>query len=164
MMNSNPSLEIICFEEKYTKDFKRLNLEWLEGYNLLEPADLKYLDNPLELILQPGGRIIMAMMGREVVGTCAVIVKDEKSVELAKLAVSKTAQGKGIGRALALESISQAKEMGAQTIVLVSNSQLSAAMGLYESLGFKHAPLPEDTDYETADVYMEFDCIPIPHN
>ncbi len=135
---------------------KRLNLEWLEGYNLLEPADLKYMDNPFGMIINTGGRIFMAKIGRDIVGTCAVIVQDEKMVELAKLAVSKTAQGKGIGRALALESIKQAKEMGAEIINLVSNSKLSAALGLYESLGFEHAPLPEDTDYETADVYMEF--------
>ena len=53
------------------------------------------------------------------------------------------------------ESIKQAKDMGAEIINIVSNSKLSPAIRLYESLGFEHAPLPVDIDYETADVYME---------
>jgi len=78
---------------------------------------------------------------------------------MAKLAVSKDAQGQGIGRSLALQSIKQTKDMGAEIINLVSNSKLSTAIRLYESLGFKHAPLPDDINYKTADVYMEFKII-----
>ena len=158
-MDHTETVKIIPFEEEYIKEFKRLNMEWLEGYKLLEPADLKYLDNPLQLIINPGGRILMAIVGDEIVGTCAIIVKSKNIFELAKLAVSKEAQGQGIGRSLAIESIKQAKEMGAEIINLVSNSKLSTAIRLYESLGFEHAPLPGDIDYETADVYMEFKII-----
>ena len=149
-------MKIIPFEERFARDFKRLNMDWLEGYRLLEPADLKHLDCPLKSIIDPGGRILMAIDGDKAVGTCAIIVKDKNIVELAKLAVSKKAQGKGIGRNLAVESIKQAKDMGAKIINLVSNSKLSAAVRLYESLGFEYAPVPDDTDYETADIYMEF--------
>lgn len=38
-------IKIRSFENRDEAHFKRLNLEWLESY-LLEPADLKYLDNP----------------------------------------------------------------------------------------------------------------------
>lgn len=155
-MNHIETVKIIPFAEKYIKEFKQLNMEWLENYKLLEPADLKYLDNPFQLIINPGGRILMAIVDDEIVGTCAIIVKSKNIFELAKLAVSENAQGKGIGRSLAIESIKQAKDMGAEIINLVSNSRLSTAIRLYESLGFEHAPLPDDIDYETADVYMEF--------
>ncbi len=149
-------MKIIPFEERFARDFKRLNMDWLESYKLFEPADLKHLDTPLQSIIDPGGRILMAIEDDTVVGTCAIIVKNKNVVELAKLAVSKEAQGKGIGRKLAIESIKQAKDMGARTVNLVSNSKLSTAVRLYESLGFEYAPVPDDTDYETADVYMEF--------
>lgn len=155
-MDHTETVKIIPFEEKHIKEFKELNMEWLEGYKLLEPADLKYLDNPFQLIINPGGRILMAIVGDKIVGTCAIVVKNKNIFEMAKLAVSKNAQGQGIGRSLALESIKQAKDMGAKIINLVSNSKLSTAIRLYESLGFEHAPLPDDIDYETADVYMEF--------
>lgn len=158
-MDHTETVKIIPFEEKHMKEFKELNMEWLEGYKLLEPADLKYLDNPFQLIINPGGRILMAIFGEKIVGTCAIIVKSKKTFELAKLAVSEDFQGKGIGRNLAIESIKQAKDMGAEIVNLVSNSKLSAAIRLYESLGFEHAPLPDDIDYETADVYMEFKII-----
>ncbi len=154
-MKNTYRITIVPFEEKYTRDFKRLNLEWLEGFKLLESEDLVYLDNPVQKIINPGGRILMAMDGDQVVGTSAIIVKDEKVFELAKLAVSKDAQGIGIGRMLVLETLKQAKEMGAKVINLVSNSKLSAAICLYESLGFEHAPLPKEIAYETADIYME---------
>ncbi len=98
---------------------------------------------------------MIALDGEFVVGTSSIVIINEYTYELAKLAVSKDAQGKGIGRALVLESLNQAKEMGAKMVNLVSNSKLSAAIGLYESFGFEHAPVPKNTGYETADVYME---------
>ncbi len=41
--------------------------------------------------------------------------------------------------------------------MLVSSSKLLAADRLYESLGFRHAPLPREPGYATADVYMELE-------
>ena len=42
-------------------------------------------------------------------------------------------------------------------VILVSNSQLQAAVQLYSSFGFEHRPVPAGTGYETADVYMELE-------
>jgi ribosomal protein S18 acetylase RimI-like enzyme len=153
-MNREKMIKIRPFEDRDEDHFKRLNLEWLESYRLLEPADLRYLDNPQSLIIEQGGRIYMATVDDAVVGTCAILGETDTTAELAKLAVSPDAQGHGIGRILVAESIRQAREMGFATLMLVSNKKLAAALGLYESFGFKHAPLPPDLEYETADVYM----------
>lgn len=120
----------------------------------MEPADLKHLDHPYENIISKGGKILMAVQGGTAVGTSAVVVKNSHTVELAKFAVSGNAQGRGTGRRLANESIKLAREMGAGQMILVSNSKLSAALHLYESLGFAHAPMPDGIEYDTADVYM----------
>ena len=56
---------------------------------------------------------------------------------------------------LAMESIKEARKMGFKKIFLVSNKKLDKAVRLYESFGFRHLPVPEDTIYKTADVYME---------
>lgn len=149
------TVKIIPFEEKHTRDFKQLNLEWLQGFDLLEPADLKYLDHPVQSIISPGGRILVAIDGDRVVGTCAILIRGSRTCELGKLAVAKNAREQGLGRQLVTESIKLAKDMGLDIITLVSNHKLSTAIRLYESLGFEHAPLPDDMDYETADVYME---------
>ncbi len=47
--------------------------------------------------------------------------------------------------------------MGARKMVLVSSSRLGAALRLYETLGFRHVPPPDQPAYATADVYMELE-------
>lgn len=148
-------IKIVPFENTHAAAFKQLNLEWLEAYGLFEPADLQYLDKPLSNIIEQGGRILMAITDNGVIGTCAIIIETSNTAELAKLAVSPDAQGKGVGRMLAKESIKEARKMGLKKIFLVSNKKLNRAIQLYESFGFKHMPIPKDTIYKTADIYME---------
>ncbi|MCP4673231.1 MAG: GNAT family N-acetyltransferase [Desulfobacula sp.] len=148
-------IKIVPFENIHAVAFKQLNLEWLEAYNLYEPADLQYLDAPQSNILEQGGRILIAIKDNVVIGTCAIIMETSDTAELAKLAVSPDAQGKGVGRMLAMESVKEARKMGLKKIFLVSNKKLDRAIRLYESFGFSHMPVPKDTIYKTADVYME---------
>src|SRR5262249_54518662 len=81
-------------------------------------------------------------------------------VELVKLAVAPAAQRRGIGRRLTLAALEHAQALGAGKVVLVSNSKLTSAIQLYESLGFKHGPVPQDTAYASADVYMDLVLVP----
>ncbi len=55
------------------------------------------------------------------------------------------------------EAIECARKMGAEKVTLPSNSKLASAVMLYKSLGFEHKRVPSDTDYLTADVYVELD-------
>jgi len=64
-------IKIVPFEEKYAPAFKRLNLQWLEAYKLFEPADLKYLDKPRSIVLEQGGKILIAVSEDIVIGTCS---------------------------------------------------------------------------------------------
>ena len=88
--------------------------------------------------------------------TIAGAFRDEQ-IELAKLAVSPAAHGRGLGRRLSETVIHFARNSGARRVILVSSTKLVAAVRLYESLGFRRAPMPSDVSYETADVYMELD-------
>lgn len=54
-------IHIIEFDEQYTADFRRLNLEWLEKYELLESHDLVVLDDPRGNVLERGGFIYLAL-------------------------------------------------------------------------------------------------------
>ena len=149
--------QIVGYREEYAPDFARLNLEWLQDYSLLEDADLKYLENPKTLILDSGGEIFFALDAGKVIGTCAAIRHANEQIELAKLAVSPAAQGRGLGRRLSETVIHFARKSGARRVTLLSSTKLVAAVRLYESLGFRHSPMPLDASYETADVYMELD-------
>ncbi len=47
-----------------------------------------------------------------------------------------------------------ARDVGATEVVLTSNTALVDAIRLYESLCFRHAPVPSDVRYVSVDVYM----------
>ncbi len=147
-------ISIIDFEPQYAADFKKLNVEWLDKYDLTEPADISMLENYQAEILDNGGCIFLAKTGDEIVGSAALIQEKPGEFELAKMAVTAAFQGKGISKLLIEKCIAKAKDLAATKIYLVSNSKLSTAVTLYEKYGFKHVPVI-DNHYTNADVRME---------
>lgn len=147
-------ISIIPFEERYAADFKSLNVEWLNKYELCEPADISMLENYKAEILDTGGVIFLAKSGDKIVGTAALIQEKPGEFELAKMAVSPAFQGKGISKLLIEACLSAAATLGAVKIYLVSNSKLTTAVTLYEKYGFEHVPVI-DNHYSNADVRME---------
>ena len=149
-------LTIIDYEPAHQPAFRALNHEWISHYFALEEVDNQLLDDPEGYILAPGGHIIMASYGGELVGTCALINEHDGLYELGKMAVSPRAQGRGIGWALGLAILEKARQIGARRVELLSNLRLIPALTLYEKLGFRHVPVPP-TLYQRADVKMVID-------
>ncbi len=56
---------------------------------------------------------------------------------LARLAVHPSAQGRGIGRRLLMDSLSAAHDRGAETVVLNTQTSNARSQALYRSLGFR---------------------------
>lgn len=113
-----------------------------------------YLRDPEGKIVRPGGQVFFAVSDGEVIGTCSAIPQDDGSFELAKLAVTEKAQGRGLGRKLAERVLAFAVDAGAPRVTLSSSSRLGPALKLYESLGFEHREFPGPRPYTDADVYM----------
>lgn len=147
-------ISVVDFDAKYAADFLRLNIEWLDNYELTEPADISMLENYQCEILDTGGVIYLAQAGDEIIGSAALIQEKAGEYELAKMAVTAAWQRKGISKLLIEKCIAKAKEFGAVKIFLVSNSKLSTAVSLYEKYGFRHVPVI-DNHYTNADVRME---------
>jgi putative acetyltransferase len=147
-------ITIINFEERYAADFKALNMEWLEQYNLVESHDLMILNNPVETVINKGGYICLAKLDESIVGSAALMKEHEGVYELAKMAVNSSYRGKGISKLLLQNCINKAREWNAARLSLFSNHQLTAALKLYEQFGFKHVAV-ENSPFETADVKME---------
>ena len=147
-------IEIIEYSDYFTKEFKRLNLEWLDKYHLTESHDLTVLDDPQGTILDSGGIIYLARVDGEIVGTAALIKESEGVFELAKMAVTASWQGKGLGKLLIEKCIGKAKDFGAKKICLFSNHQLKKAIDMYRQFGFEHVPII-NSPFTTADVKME---------
>jgi len=154
--HSDRALAIVDYEPRHHDAFRKLNLEWISEYFEVEQPDRLALDDPEHHILGPGGCILIAEQGGEVVGTCALLRASDDSFELAKMAVVKHARGQGIGRALGLAAIERARTRGARRVWLLSNTVLEPAIALYEKLGFRVVPLAS-SEYRRANVKMERD-------
>ncbi|MDB5243168.1 MAG: N-acetyltransferase [Spirosoma sp.] len=172
-------VSIIPYHPRYQPDFKRLNIAWIEKYFQVEPHDLEQLDQPQTFILPNKGQIFFAVADGEVVGCVAMVNTGTAPVpalaalagnrgtpervrpdggctgfELAKMAVSPTMQGQGIGKKLCLAALDYARQLGASTVWLESNRILTPALTLYEQVGFREVPRVE-TPYARANIRME---------
>jgi len=96
-LRESKAAQIVDYLPQYQADFRQLNVEWITTWFKMEEADYKSLDHPEEYILNKGGHIIFALYEGKPVGTCALIKMNDGGFELAKMAVSPTAKGKGIG-------------------------------------------------------------------
>lgn len=136
-LRESADVQVVDYKPEYQPAFKRLNEEWITQYFKMEETDYKSLDHPDDYILNKGGHILMALYNNEPVGACALIKMDNDMYELAKMAVSPKAKGKGIGFILGNACIAKAKSLGAKKIYLESNTILKPAINLYHKLGFK---------------------------
>jgi GNAT superfamily N-acetyltransferase len=148
------SIQIISYLPEHASEFKKLNLEWLDHYHLTESHDLMVLDDPQGTILDKGGAIYLAEEDGKIVGTAALMPEEHGVYELAKMAVTKEARGRGISKLLIEECLKKARELKAKKITLFSNHQLTNAISLYQKYGFKHVEV-KDSPFLTADVKME---------
>jgi putative acetyltransferase len=142
--------------------FRELNEEWITRYFAMEPSDHEKLGDPQGNILDQGGRILLAFDGNRGVGCCALVAMKAGEFEVAKMAVTETHQGKGIGHRLIAATIAKAREIGAKRLYIETNHTLTPAIRLYKAHGFQELP-PErivHSPYARADVFMELVLVP----
>jgi DNA-binding MarR family transcriptional regulator/ribosomal protein S18 acetylase RimI-like enzyme len=148
------AVRIVPFRPELREHFYRVNAGWLERFAMLEPYDLEVISNPERMIIEPGGAVLFAMLGDEVVGTCGLKLEGPDTFELTKMGVDPRAQGLGIGRKLIEAAIAEFQRIGGKVLFLESNSALKSAIRLYETSGFEHRAPKGESHYERADVYM----------
>jgi putative acetyltransferase len=147
--------EVVRFKPELAQCFESLNREWIEEYFEIEDADLVIFADPFKEIVEPDGQIFFVIADDKPVGTCALVRLNAQVFELAKMAVSSEARGRGYGDLLISGVINFAKEAGAERLILVSNTQLKPAIGLYQKHGFKSVPITDAEDYKRVDIQME---------
>ena len=152
-MTLRGAVRIVGYAPRYRDAFRDLNLEWIERDFTVEESDRVMLENPEDAIISRGGEVFVALDGDVVVGVCSLIPASSSSWQLAKMAVSPQARGRGIGRLLAQAAFDYAKSAGASQIELFTNTVLEPAMGLYRSLGFVEAPF-EGAEHKRSNIRM----------
>lgn len=151
-------IELIEYTDQYASDFKRINMEWLQKYNLAEEPDLLMLDDPQGKIIRTGGALYLAIVDGIIIGSAALINEHNDIYELVKMTVVPAWQGKGVSKLLLEKCLEKARALKARKVILFSNHQLQAALQLYTKFGFKHVEVT-DSPFVTADVKMELDLL-----
>jgi putative acetyltransferase len=145
------------FQDGDETAFYELNEAWILQYFVMEKKDADALRDPHGTILAGGGKIYFAIQDGAPVGCCALVNMGSGEYEVAKMAVSESMRGTGIGRRLLTAVIEEARRLGAHRLHLETNRSLTPAIHLYEALGFQHLP-PErfvPSDYARSNVQME---------
>lgn len=153
---ADTSVEILDFEPSLAPYFRDLNIDWLEKYFHVEPIDHEVLNHAEKYVIEPGGTILFARVGNDVIGTVALKFHGDGVYELTKMAVTPASQGLGIGRRLLTACIERFRELGGTRMYLESHSSLETAIRLYEGFGFEHEEPPVKPAYDRADVYMVY--------
>jgi putative acetyltransferase len=104
----------------------------------------------------PSGCLLLARADNAFIACGAMRRRSEKICEMKRLYVGADGRGAGLGRQIAAALIRKASALGYTSMVLDTLPGMSAAQGLYRSLGFRerlpyyHNPVP-------GVVYMELD-------
>ena len=150
-------VKIIEYDKRLKNYFRDLNYEWISKYFTVEKKDKKQLEHPEKEIIEKGGFILFAEYEGEITGTVALIKHSNNEFELAKMAVTEKAQGRQIGKKLALAAIKKLKSLNVESLFLETNTTLIPALNLYKNLGFKEVEMKEQSDYQRATIRMELD-------
>ncbi len=135
----NLDVEILEFTPELAPFFSAINEEWINAMFEIEQSDRDVLDEPQKLIIDKGGKIFFARLpDLGVVGTCALLIKDDYGFELTKMGVLEKARGKKIGETLLAYVIREANKMNIDNLYLLTNRDCKAAIHLYEKYGFQH--------------------------
>lgn len=156
-MIDRTDIKIVPFEPGHARAFHDLNVAWVERHFAMEDKDRLLLERPQEKIIDQGGHILIAQdESGAAIGCVALVPYSEGVLELAKMAVSDSARGKGVGSMLMAATITQARQLGARELYLESNALLGPAVRLYERSGFQHLPaeLRPASPYARANVFM----------
>lgn len=105
-----------------------------EGFEReLAELDLRYAP--------PAGRLLLALDGGEPVGCAALRRLDAERGEACRLFLRPPARGKGLGGALVLRLLEEARAAGYRSVVLETlPEKMVAAVGLYRALGLAEIP------------------------
>lgn len=109
--------------------------DWLQFDLCFQDFEQELADLPGEYG-PPTGCVFLAMSDESVAGCVGVRKFGERVCEMKRLYVRPAFRGQGIGRRLATVAIETARELGYECMRLDTVASMTAAMSLYESLGF----------------------------
>ena len=108
----------------------------------------------------PAGDLLLAWRGGEAVGVVALRRFGEGVAEMKRLYLGDAARGLGAGRMLAEQVVVSARSLGYRSLRLDTATSMTAAIRLYESMGFRRLAEPDAGTGESNTpelIYFELD-------
>lgn len=126
------------------------DLEAAEGVSFDAERLIEGTMGSLHKVVPPSGRTFVAEGGNEApLGMVFLRKSGGGSMEIKRLYVRPDARGTGAGRALVEAAIAEARGAGAPALRLDTTRNLTAAIGLYQDMGFAFRdPYPESDHFE----------------
>ena len=146
--------EYCVLKTEYNASVAELVRSNLEAYHLDLPGTV-YFDEGLDHLsdfYDHIGRVYYVLLEhRSVIGGVglAEFKGFKECCELQKLYLSESAKGKGLGYDMAVFIEKCAKDMGYKRIYLETYTKLQEAINLYEYLGYREIPRPENVVHST---------------
>ena len=152
-------MNLVVFEPlKYPEPWKLETYRKIGGYEAWEKILAE--KTPRETIIDKGGAILFVEApGEGIIGTGALKPDGGGAFELTKMGVLERVRGLKAGEFLLRALIDRARQMGVETLYLLTNSACAAAIHLYEKHGFRHdAGIMADhgARYQRCDVAMRY--------
>jgi GNAT superfamily N-acetyltransferase len=135
----NAELSILDYTDAHAAAFYDINAQWITSMFALEDHDRHVLSHPRDVILDPGGVILLVSSAAQgIVGVCALMKSGEGAFELTKMGVLENIRGLKAGEFLLRAVLDRAATMDMTSLYLLTNSKCEAAIHLYEKVGFVH--------------------------
>jgi len=117
---------------------------------------VKELESLPEPYSPPNGKLFLAYVGNEPAGCVGIRKLDPRICEMKRLFAAPHFRGKGVGRHLVENAMTEARDLGYRKMRLDTVPPLADAIHLYQSIGFRPIERYNDNSYPGA-MFMEID-------
>ncbi len=150
---TSPEMLIRPFEASDQEATRRLILDGLgEHFGYIDESLNPDLDDIMTSYIVPGHVFVVVLSGSKLVGTGALIIKDDKAGQLVRISVHADHRREGIGRAVVKHLVEIAKKRNLVRVLVETNNDWYDAIGLYRHLGFI------EYDRDAGGVYMALEA------
>jgi DNA-binding MarR family transcriptional regulator/N-acetylglutamate synthase-like GNAT family acetyltransferase len=130
------AIEIVDYKPHLKRSFTAFSERRLNNRFLMKPAGDALLLNPTGQILKKGGRVLLARIGGDIVGTAAVLKCDNGTFQIALMAVTPHALSRLVCEKLTLSVIENARAAGVDNVLVEVRPKSTDLMKLCTELGF----------------------------
>lgn len=123
-----------------------INIRMIEENETI-PYSILLLADPSKYVIEnyiDRGMCYVAEINGDIIGVYVLIWTRPLTMELVNIAVKEDEQGKGIGKALVLDSIRRARDYGAKVLEVGTGNSSLKQLGLYQKCGFRIVGVDKD--------------------